>query len=113
MTRWAIALAVLALPAGLGHRRDGQANGGSSAPAFSSDGRYAAFVSRASNLVRGDSNRDYDVFVRDRRTHETTRVSVASDGTQSNAISLDASISANDDASCNADASIALSAKLA
>jgi Tol biopolymer transport system component len=50
--------------------------------AISADGRYAAFHSAASNLVPGDTNDIPDVFVRDRWTGTTTRVSVASDGTQ-------------------------------
>ena len=33
-----------------------QANGGSSAPAISVDGRYVAFELRATNLVRGGTN---------------------------------------------------------
>jgi Tol biopolymer transport system component len=51
-------------------------------PAISADGRFVAFDSAASNLVPGDTNQDPDVFVHDRQTGETTRVSVASDGTQ-------------------------------
>jgi Tol biopolymer transport system component len=43
-----------------------QANGGSGYPFISADGRYVAFVSKASNLVSGDTNGDYDVFVHDR-----------------------------------------------
>jgi Tol biopolymer transport system component len=61
-----------------------QANGASSSPAVSRDGRFVAFVSEASNLVSGDTNGLPDVFVRDRATSVTTRVSVASDGTQAN-----------------------------
>ena len=41
-----------------------------------------AFVSAASNLVPGDTNNSFDVFVRDLTTNVTTRVSVAPDGTQ-------------------------------
>src|SRR5262249_18468776 len=47
----------------------------------SADGRYVAFASLASNLVPGDTNGYWDVFVRDRQTGTTERVSVASDGT--------------------------------
>ncbi len=61
-----------------------QANGHSSSPAISADGRYVAFTSQASNLVPGDTNDKYDVFVYDRQTHTTERVSIASDGTQAN-----------------------------
>ena len=42
-------------------------------PAISADGRFVAFYSDATNLVRGDTNRSIDVFVRDRHTG-TTRV---------------------------------------
>lgn len=40
-----------------------QATGASTTPALSADGRYVAFVSAASNLVPGDTNRKSDVFV--------------------------------------------------
>jgi cysteine-rich repeat protein len=54
--------------------------------ALSSDARYVAFDSFADNLVAGDTNRSSttsrDVFVRDRETQSTERVSVASDGSQ-------------------------------
>jgi hypothetical protein len=66
-----------------------QGDNQSFAPALSADGRTAAFLSLASNLVAGDSNGVSDVFVHDRTTQTTARVSVASDGTQGNASSLD------------------------
>ncbi|OLE31388.1 MAG: hypothetical protein AUI36_29710, partial [Cyanobacteria bacterium 13_1_40CM_2_61_4] len=72
-----------------------QGNGSSSRPSLSADGRFVAFTSSASNLVPGDTNSTDDVFVRDRQTRQTTRVSVASDGTQSNGLSLYQSISAD------------------
>ncbi len=59
-----------------------QANGYSSAPSISADGRYVSFVSLATNLVMGDTNDEYDVFVHDRSTGATTRVSVDSSGAQ-------------------------------
>ena len=62
----------------------GQGNGGSHNPSISADGRYVAFYSDASNLVGGDTNGTYDIFVHDRQTGETARVSVASDGSQGN-----------------------------
>jgi Tol biopolymer transport system component len=61
-----------------------QANDNSNGPALSADGRFIAFYSLASNLVAGDTNGTLDVFVHDRQTGQTTRVSVASDGTQGN-----------------------------
>ncbi len=50
--------------------------------ALSSDGRFAAFTSDATNLVTGDTNGAPDVFVHDTQTGTTVRVDVASDGTQ-------------------------------
>jgi len=55
--------------------------------AVSADGRYVVFMSRASNLVPGDTNNAPDVFRRDRLTGETIRVSVSSAETQGNRIS--------------------------
>ncbi|MET7477362.1 hypothetical protein ABZT17_23755 [Streptomyces sp. NPDC005648] len=51
-----------------------EADGASSAPAISADGRYVVFVSAADNLVRGDHDGVADVFVRDLRTGRTQRV---------------------------------------
>jgi hypothetical protein len=51
---------------------------------ISADGRLIAFESGASNLVPGDTNRHEDVFVHDRQTGQTRRVSVSSTGAQSN-----------------------------
>ena len=72
-----------------------QANGGSGYPSISADGRYVAFASEASNLVAGDTNGALDVFVHDRTTGTTTRVSVATDGAQGDSLSMDPSISAD------------------
>ncbi len=54
----------------------------SSEPAISGDGRFVAFQSKATNLVPFDTNDKQDVFVHDRETGETTRVSVANDGSE-------------------------------
>lgn len=51
---------------------------------ISSDGRYVAFASHATNLVPGDTNAARDVFVHDCELHETWRVSVSSAGAQAN-----------------------------
>jgi Tol biopolymer transport system component len=72
-----------------------QANGVSYVPSISADGRYVAFASDASNLVAGDTNGTYDVFSHDRETGATTRVSVATGGTQANSGSSGAVISAD------------------
>jgi len=72
-----------------------QGTNGAWEASISADGRYVAFTSNSINLVPGDSNSDYDVFVRDRQEHTTTRVSVATDNTQGNGDSQWPSISAN------------------
>ena len=53
-----------------------QGNGSSGNPTISADGRWVAFGSFAGNLVAGDTNGLQDVFVHDRQTGTTTRVSV-------------------------------------
>jgi len=72
-----------------------QGNGKSDSPASSADGRYVVFSSEAGNLVSNDSNNVYDVFVHDRETRQTIRVSVSSSGGQGNGPSFGASISAD------------------
>ena len=72
-----------------------QANDSSGSAALSPNGQYVAFVSNATNLVNGDTDGVADVFVHDRLTGETTRVSVASGGTQANSSSDYPSISAD------------------
>jgi Tol biopolymer transport system component len=61
-----------------------QADGLSSDPDLSADGRYVAFTSFAPDLVPGDTNTHGDLFVRDLWTGTTTRVSVSSTGEQAN-----------------------------
>lgn len=72
-----------------------EANGLSMSPALSADGRYAAFISRATNLVPGDTNGAPDVFLRDMRTGSISRVSVTSYGGQSNGESVGPTLSAD------------------
>jgi archaellum component FlaF (FlaF/FlaG flagellin family) len=60
---------------------------------LSADGRYVTFNSEATNLVPGDTNGKVDIFVHDRMTHTTTRVSVSSDGSEANGDSIRSSIS--------------------
>jgi TolB protein len=50
--------------------------------AISPSGRYVQFRSGASNLVPGDTNGVADIFVHDRQTSTTIRVSVSSSGAQ-------------------------------
>ncbi len=56
--------------------------------AISADGRHVAFASRASNLVDDDTNGIADVFVHDRATRQTERVSVGSGGQSDNTSAL-------------------------
>jgi Ca2+-binding RTX toxin-like protein len=72
-----------------------QGNGYSYTPSISADGRFVAFESNASNIVPGDTNNTFDIFVRDTLTNTTTRVSVDSAGNQANMGSDSASISAD------------------
>lgn len=60
------------------------ANGMSEQAVLTPDGRWISFVSAASSLVPGDTNGVPDIFVHDRQTGETTRVSVDSAGNQGN-----------------------------
>lgn len=60
----------------------------SSNPTISADGRFVAFHSNANTFVAGDTNGTSDVFVHDRSTGETRRVSVDSAGNQQNSGSL-------------------------
>jgi Tol biopolymer transport system component len=64
---------------------DEQGNEDSRSPSISSDGRYVAFASYADNLVSDDTNNQPDIFVRDRITGVTERVSVSSDGQEGDA----------------------------
>ena len=72
-----------------------EADGGSDSPSISTDGRYVAFVSAAKNLVSNDTNDKLDVFVHDRRTGATRRISTAPDGSEANDNSYEPSISAD------------------
>jgi Tol biopolymer transport system component len=72
-----------------------QGNDLSTQPSISADGRFVAFHSHSTNLVPDDTNAVYDVFVHDRQTGETSRVSVSSGGTQADSDSQYASISAD------------------
>jgi WD40-like Beta Propeller Repeat len=69
--------------------------------AISADGRYVAFSSRSSNLVPGDTNGEADIFVKDRQTGATERVSVDSGGNQASGASLGQGL--NYDATISAD----------
>ena len=72
-----------------------QANGHSSSPAISADGRTIAFSSSADNLVPGDTQMHADIFVYDREAHTTELVSLGRDSTSANGSSGEPSISAD------------------
>ncbi|MEZ4589521.1 MAG: hypothetical protein R3D55_00030 [Chloroflexota bacterium] len=70
-------------------------NGDSTRAAISANGCHVAFNSLASNLVTNDTNQKVDIFVHDCTTGETTRISVASNGTEGNDVSENADITAD------------------
>ena len=72
-----------------------EGNGMSQLGAISTNGRHVAFASGSSNLVPGDTNGNWDVFVRDLDRGRTVRVSVASGGAQTDADSYWPAISAD------------------
>ena len=90
----AAALALAAVPASAGvavkttrvsvSSAGAEGNDDSFFPSISANGRFVAFASLASNLVPGDRNHRFDVFVRDRKRGTTTRVSVNSAGEEAN-----------------------------
>jgi Tol biopolymer transport system component len=59
-----------------------QADGASGGAVFSGDSRFVVFSSSATNLVTGDTNGSNDVFIRDLVGHTTSRLSIATDGTE-------------------------------
>ena len=69
--------------------------GFSGQPSVSADGRVVAFASGASDIVPGDTNDYADIFVRDRQTGKTARVSVNSNGDETFAESYDPAIAAD------------------
>jgi Tol biopolymer transport system component len=73
----------------------GEANGDSENPTISADGRYVAYYSYAANLVSGDTNANADIFVRDRQTGTTSRVSKSSAGVEGDGGSFGATFSAD------------------
>ena len=61
-----------------------QGNQYSEQAAISGDGRFVAFSSVASTLIANDTNNSDDIFVHDRQTGATTRVSVSTTGGDAN-----------------------------
>lgn len=72
-----------------------EGNGDSLYPRLSADGRFVVFLSFASDLVPGDTNDGGDVFVHDRQSGTTTRVSVDSSGAQTSGAGGTPAISAD------------------
>jgi Tol biopolymer transport system component len=72
-----------------------EGNGYSWSPSISADGRYVVFESNADNLVENDTNYVNDIFLYEIGTGEIERVSISSQGTQSNGDSLAPAISAD------------------
>lgn len=69
------------------------ANGSSSSPVVASAARLVVFQSEASNLIEGDHNQSSDIFLRDLRSHSTTRVSFSYTGGEADGPSTSPSIS--------------------
>ncbi|MFO1159714.1 MAG: Calx-beta domain-containing protein [Reyranellaceae bacterium] len=71
----------------------GQANGTSSAPVFSPDGSRVSFASGANNLVAGDTNGKFDIFVKDLTTGAIQRVTTDASGVQGDNFSFESNFS--------------------
>ena len=64
-------------------------------PAISADGRFVAFDRWPPISCQGDTNGEQDVFIRDRRTDTTRRLSIGPGGIEGNEFSFDPAISAD------------------
>ncbi len=71
----------------------GEPDNQSDSPVMTSDGRWVAFRSYATNLVSGDTNARGDIFVADRSTGAIERISTDSAGAEANGESWEPSIS--------------------
>ncbi len=85
--------ATMRVSAGAGGRGGG--GGDLYGPWISADGRYVAFESAAADLVPGDTNGVYDIFVRDTQGGEIKRASTGAGGEQANEMSVYPSLSAD------------------
>jgi len=70
-------------------------DGLSQTPDMSADGRYVVFESSATNLVTGDTNDDFDIFLKDTQNNTIKRISVDSAGVEANGRSRRPVISAD------------------
>ena len=73
----------------------GQGNLGGGTPSISADGRFVSFTSASTNLVPDDTNGNIDIFVHDRQTGATERVSVSSTGVQADHNAFESAISSD------------------
>lgn len=71
------------------------ANGISDRSAISPDGNWVAYQSSASDLVAGDTSNQSDIFLYDRSTTTTTRISLGLNGAQSDGLSSSPRLSQN------------------
>ncbi len=67
----------------------------STKPRMTGDGRFIAFLSKASNLVSDDNNGKQDLFVHDRHTGETVRASLTAEGGESSGMTTHHSLAAD------------------
>lgn len=73
-----------------------QANGGSSHPDISANGRYVVFQTSANNLVQDDTNAQQDIYRKDMQTGQIERISLDISGAQfSNVDSIMPKMSSN------------------
>ena len=72
-----------------------EGNDESAGVSISANGQYVVFESLADNLVSGDTNEYYDIFVRNLANNTVTRVSVNSSGAEGNSDSFFPTISAD------------------
>ncbi len=72
-----------------------QANDQAFSPVMSTDGRFIAYLSRASNLVLGDTSSVMDVFLFDRETSSTQRINLGPNGVEANQDTISIAMSAN------------------
>lgn len=70
-----------------------EGNNWSNYPSITPDGRYVLFFSYASNLVTGDTNSNWDIFVRDMVANTTLKINVSTAWVYGNDASAWASIS--------------------
>ena len=70
-----------------------QADNTSHGAGISNDGRYRLFLSKANNLIPGDTNHQHDLFLRDRATGKTRRINLSPTGAQTNGNTWSASLS--------------------